>query len=73
MDLAFNNLQRLICHKTQPTNVLYLMKSCEKFSVYETRKIYTESSVVCQKYFVQKLSSDFTLFFKLALTHLYKV
>ena len=23
MDLALNNLQRLICHKTQPTNQLY--------------------------------------------------
>ena len=23
MDLALNNLQRLICHKTQPTNLFY--------------------------------------------------
>ena len=24
MDLALNNLQRLICHKTQPTNHIYI-------------------------------------------------
>ena len=26
MDLALNNLQRLICHKTQPTNIFYVKK-----------------------------------------------
>ena len=27
MDLVLNNLQRLICHKTQPTNQLHKQKS----------------------------------------------
>ena len=32
-DLAFNNLQGLICHKTQPTNYQSL-KDCSYLSIY---------------------------------------
>ena len=31
MDLALNNLQRLICHKTQPTNYFKLFSLVKQF------------------------------------------
>ena len=39
MDLAFNNLQRLICHKTQPTNICCQFKLC---IISERQEFYNE-------------------------------
>ena len=54
MDLALNNLQRLICHKTQPTNPVNL------FVRYSFYFLFT--------YFILFLSGGITFLFRLAQT-----
>ena len=39
MDLALNNLQSLICHKTQPTNKLAVPFCCFFFSFFHIRNL----------------------------------
>ena len=42
MDLALNNLQMLICHKTQPTNQSTIRESVERIlETYSPRYIFT--------------------------------
>ena len=47
MDLALNNLQRLICHKTQPTILLLLyhdsVQTCSHLSVWLSNQSWSEA------------------------------
>ena len=47
MDLVLNNLQRLICHKTQPTNSGDLGSVDFPFIAITLRSTLTESVSIC--------------------------